>query len=193
MDWDDVREMPFSHDHYVETRQEVDDVIYYCMNDVDSTLALYKHTIGKTDHPLYKGIDKLALRGDIYEEFKIKCFNFNDVKIGEQLIKKSYMESTNIDASTLRNLPKDDITFTFGDCFPDYYKFKTPHFNKFIDSIKDEVIRPGDKDQSFNFKANYLSLTIAKGGLHSNDEPRWFTSNEKYKLIDEDVGLNWSK
>lgn len=187
IDWEDLREMPISHDTVIETKQQVDDIIYYCMNDVDSTEALYEYTMGRTDHPLYKGINKLSLRGDIYEEFKIDCFNYNDVKIGEEIIKTNYIATTNVEKQELKNLTKESNDFTFGDCFPDYYSFKTKHFNDYFDKLKHVKVELDEK-QVFTFKVDYLTLTIAKGGLHSEDSPRWFISNNRYLLRDADVG-----
>jgi len=187
MNWHNLEEMPFEHDHEVETIDELDAIISYCYNDIESTHELYKITIGQTDNPLYKGINKLSLRGDIYEEFKLDCFNYNDVKIGEEIIKKSYLEETGLTFQQVKEIPKSTKTFTFGDCFPSYTKFESKVFNDFIDSIRNVVVTQDEK-QSFNFKVNYLSLTIAKGGLHSEDNPRLFISNNRFLLRDADVG-----
>lgn len=186
LDWHDLREMPIKHDTFIETEEQLNEVISYCYNDVDSTEELYQITRGNTNHPLYKGIDKLALRSDIYEDFKFNCFNYNDVKIGETIMRNNYLESTNKTYQDLKSLRKENNSFTFGDCFPEYAKFESNLFNKFIDSIRNIEVK--NEEQSFTFKANYLTLTIAKGGLHSEDSPRWFISNERYLLKDADVG-----
>lgn len=188
MDWSDIREMNIDHKIGIQSVQELIDCISYCKNDILSTLEVYKITKGETDINFYKGKDKIALRYNIENEFGIKCLNYNDVKIGEQLIQKGYIKSTGIDKNELYSLKKkEDNNFTFKDCFPDYYSFRTPQFNSFIDSIKDVKITQ-DKKQEFKLKINNLTLIIAKGGIHSEDSPRLFKSNSDYLLIDADIG-----
>ncbi|MFK5284160.1 hypothetical protein ACI3PL_31735, partial [Lacticaseibacillus paracasei] len=60
-------------------------------------------TKGDTNHPLYKGIDKIQLRKDIIEEFGINCYNYNDVKIGDEINKVIYSKLNNINK---KELPK---------------------------------------------------------------------------------------
>lgn len=187
MDWHDVREMNIHHSDSVETQEQLDEIISYCFNDIDSTEALFRVTKGLTDLPLYKGIDKINLRINVQEEFKIKCANYNDVKIGETIMKNSYMEAEGIDNTQLYAIHKVKSRFTFGDCFPEYYSFKSKPFNEFISKIQD-VVCTQDEKQKFNLTIGELSLTIAKGGLHSEDDARMFKSNSMYIIRDADVG-----
>lgn len=186
LNWDNIQELPFKHDQDVNAEQ-VKLIEEYCWNDVLVTYELYKITKGDTNLSLYKGIDKIQLRKDIQQEFGIKCINYNDVKIGDELNKYNYCLITGIDK---KELPKPDRvlpSLKYKDCFPEYIKFETPEFNKFIDSIK-EVDLDFKKKQEFKFKYNGTEYTVAKGGLHSNDKPRKIVPDKNEILIDSDVG-----
>ena len=62
MNWEDLREMPIEHTSEVKEEQ-IPDILYYCRNDILSTKEFYWITKGETELKLYKGVDKIQLRG----------------------------------------------------------------------------------------------------------------------------------
>lgn len=190
MDWPNLEDLPFNP-HNILDELYFDKVIRYCMNDVDSTEQLFNLTRGITNNVAlndYKGKDKIQLREDIGKSIGFNITNFNDVKIGERLVKSDYARTNNIKINDLK--PQyHPIDFTFGDCFPENYKFTTPHFNKFIDSIKNVKVNINDDKQEFEFKVNQTTYIIARGGIHSQDGPRLITPTKNQILRDADVGL----
>lgn len=136
----DIEEMPIKHYDQVHDNQ-IKIILDYNLHDVKCTYELYKITKGDTDHPLYKGIDKVKLRDDIQKEFGIKCINYNDVRIGDALNKSNYLKIKRIDKNEIpkpKNVTKE---LTFGDCFPEYTKFESIEFNNFISIIKNIKIK----------------------------------------------------
>jgi hypothetical protein len=184
----DIQDMPIKHTEEVTIEQVNESIIPYNEHDVLSTYELYKITKGDTEHPLYKGIDKIQLRKDIKKEFGINCLNYNDVKIGDEINKLSYCKLANIDKKDLPKPNKEVKSFKFKDCFPDYMKFESLEFNNFIKTISNVVVDL-KKKQSFEFTYNSTTYIIAKGGLHSKDKSRVISSNENEILRDADVGL----
>lgn len=192
IDWPDLRDMPIEHYEPIETREQLDELIYYCKNDVSSTEAFYWISKGETDHPEYKGVDKIQLRKDIQKEFKIKCRNYSDVKIGEEIIKQSYCNATGIEKKYLKDIPKTTPSFTFGDCLPDYIDFETDIFRRFADTVSEEKVRLRSKNQEYVLKVNpYLTLTVARGGIHSVDPRRIFRETPGMIIRDADVGSQY--
>ena len=88
MDLENIEEMPIAHDKESLTAEDIALTKQYCINDVHATHQFYLVTIGETDHPLYKGDNRIELRKDIEEEFGIPCLNYSDSKIGDEMIKK---------------------------------------------------------------------------------------------------------
>ncbi len=185
MDWDNLLEMPIEHTETVSTTQ-IPDILEYCKNDVLSTSQFFKITLGQTDHPLYKGSNRIELRNDIEKEFGVRCINFNDVKIGDEINKQSYLSLTGIDKDDLKIKRAPTNSFMYKDCVPNYISFITSELNEFYDKLKSTIVDINIKQEFIlNFKGT--SYTIAKGGIHSNDTKRILKPNENQILRDADV------
>jgi hypothetical protein len=189
IDWENLQEMPL--EHYDEVNEDqIDDIISYCQNDVKSTKAFYYITLGHTNHPLYKGINKIALRKDIENQFGIKCKNFNDVKIGDEINKQSYLNITGLTKEDLKQRKALITSFKYKDCIPDYVKFQTPELISFFNNIKETVVNPASK-QEFPIKFKGTKYVIAKGGIHSEDPKRILIPTSDQILRDADIGSQY--
>lgn len=203
INWLDLREMPIEHWSDID-KSQIEDILFYCRNDVLSTKAVYWITRGNTDLNLYKGVDKIQLRKDIIQEagFGKQCLNWNDVKIGDQLNMKNYFKLTTYTKRSelydLKNNYKRDHPqqpFTFKDCTPDYITFKTDKFKEFANFVWSEIVsleKDDDKHkQEYLFEHNGTHYTIARGGIHSEDQPRIIIPSENEILRDADVGSQY--
>jgi hypothetical protein len=185
MDLENIEEMPIDHNKIGMTHDDIVTTTGYCLNDVWATYQFYLITIGQTDHPLYKGDNRIELRQDIYEEFGIPCLNYSDSKIGDEMIKKYYCEEKKID---YKELPKKG---TFGNvyvknCIADYVEFQTPELQQFLKNIR--KLKLGIQDdfkEEIHFYDNVYSFM--KGGLHTENKPEVFEADDEYKIIDWDV------
>ncbi len=194
-----IEEMPIHHSQFVTLKQIKEEIIPYNKHDIRATYELYKITKGETDLKLYKGIDKIQLRKDIQSQFGIKCLNYNDVKIGDEINKQSYFKLSGCDKKTLPKPIKSISKYYFKDCFPNYMKFQTLEFNNFINalsnievSLKKETNKNNKaKKQEFEFTYNDTIYTIAKGGLHSKDKPRIIKPLDNEILRDADIGSQY--
>lgn len=187
MDWDNIEDMPISHHDSVDTREKADMIINYCKNDCLSTKRFYEITRGKTELPLYKGIDRLQLRKDVKAEFGFDCTSFDDVKIGDEINKVNYLKTTGISRRELKEKKSIVDSFTFQDCFPNNLKFITQELNDFVNSIRNIQVSIDNK-QEFPFKIGGTSYVMARGGLHSNDSPRLIIPTKDQILRDADIG-----
>jgi len=186
MDLENIEEMPV---HHTKTNMTDDDIQLtkdYCKNDVMATYEFYKVTTGDTDHPLYKGNNQIELRQDIEEEFGIPCLNYSDSKIGDEMIKKFYCQEKNIQYSDLPKKGKFRTEVKVRHCIADYITFQTPKLKDFLKKVSKEVLTMKDEfKESLQFYEN--TYTFAKGGLHTENKPKIFESDEDYEIIDWDV------
>ena len=186
MDLENIEEMPIHHTKTNMTDDEIQQTKDYCRNDIMATYEFYKVTTGDTDHPLYKGNNQIELRQDIEEEFGIPCLNYSDSKIGDEMIKKYYCQERNILYS---DLPKKGMFRTevkMRHCIADYITFQTPELKEFLKKVSKEVLTMKDEfKESLQFYEN--TYTFAKGGLHTENKPKTFESDEDYEIIDWDV------
>ena len=187
-----IEELPIDAKKPILTEEEIEDIIEYCWNDVMATYAGYKVCLGQTEHPDYKGKNKIQLRLDLIDEFKLShtAVNWNDVKIGTELNKKNYMELARINENKLWEkirARKTRTKFQFRDCFPSYTKFETKEFKEFIKRVGGTQVDLNNK-QEFPFHHNGVNYMFAKGGGHSVDKPRQITIKPGQMLMDADVG-----
>lgn len=193
IDMPNIEEMPIHHRDNIKESQ-IQSILNYNMNDVYATYEFYRITIGETNHSLYKGINKIQLRKDIQKTLGIKCINFNDVRIGDEINKLNYSKLTGLDKKKFPKPNKIISKFYFKDCYPSYYKFETLEFNNFINAVGNIEVKLKKsktktiKDQEFEFTFNGTTYLMAKGGLHSKDKPRIIKPNNDEFLKDCDVG-----
>lgn len=190
IDFPNIKEM--SIDHWIEdiTWEQVQDVLAYNENDVMATYEFYLITIGQTEHPLYKGIDKIQLRKDIKEEFKINCINYNDVKIGDNINKTIYCKLSGLDKKELSKTGTFRDVIKVKDCIKIPIQFESEQLKSFYNRFMEIEFNPlklkdsKEKGTKFNFMG--LDITFGFGGIHSIDKPRIICTTSEFYLTDKD-------
>jgi len=186
MDLENIEEMPIHYAKTNLTRDEVFMSLQYCFNDVDATYEFYKITLGDTEHPLYKGNNQLQLRKDIEEEFGISCLNYSDSKIGDEIIKKYYCQEKGIQLSELPRKGFFRKSIHLKNCIAHYVEFETQQLQAFLKDIKKQNLGlQDDFKEHIHFYNNVYSFM--KGGLHTENKPEIFESDDEYEIIDWDV------
>ena len=186
MDLENIEEMPIHHTKIDMTLEDVQLTKEYCKNDIHATYQFYLVTIGKTDHPLYKGNNQIELRQDIEAEFGIPCLNYSDSKIGDEMIKKYYCQEKNIN---YKELPKKGFfrkEVLVKKCIAEYVTFQTDELKDFLSRIKKMKLgMQDDFKEEIHFYGNVYSFM--KGGIHTENKPEVFEANDEYEIIDWDV------
>jgi hypothetical protein len=186
-DWYNIEDMPFEHYDYIESKEDVESILNYNLNDVFFTKQFYDITLGRTTIKAYQDKNKIELRNIIQTEFGLDCINFNDVKIGDEVNKLTYAKLANINKYDLKKVIKSS-KIKVSDCIEPYIYFNRPYLQAFLKKFKEKEFDSNEvaSEKGFNLKIDYLSITLAYGGLHSNDTPRLFESNDEYELVDKD-------
>jgi hypothetical protein len=186
MDYENIEEMPVHHTKVNMTATDRHTTRVYCKNDVMSTYAFYLITVGETEHPLYKEKNQIELRQDIELEFKIPCLNYSDSKIGDEMIKKFYMQEKGIEYKELPRKGYFRKIIAVKNCIADYVEFETPQLQKFLSAIKKRTMTMTDEFlEEIHFYGT--TYTFAKGGLHSVNTPKIFEVDDEHEIIDWDV------
>ena len=188
LDLPSVEEMPIHHSRTNLTLEEIEQVKSYCRNDILSLYQLFKLVLGDTTHPIYKGINQLELRLSIQEEFKIDCLNYSDIKIGDELMKKSYCEEKGIELKDLSKKGTFRKEIKLSNCIPKYVEFKTPILRSLLSDLKKKIINQKSTHE-VTFKYGHLNTeyTIGLGGGHSSNKNQIWEEDENNVIIDLDV------
>lgn len=195
MDAPNVEEMPIHHSVEELSPEEIQLIKDYCRNDIENTHTFYLHTIGEVEHEVYKGVNMIQDRLDIIQEMKLspKAVNYSNVKIGEEINKKMYLDNTGLTEKALYDLKKNRKStagFTYGQCIPDYVEFKTPAFQEFHKRMKKVKVNLNEKEE-YPFSYNGTHYMIAKGGIHSNESYRIVIPPPGWILRDADIGSQY--
>ena len=187
MRMENIEEMPFHHAHWCKQGDE-EQILEYNKNDVLATYKFLLVTLGKTDYPLYKGKNKLELRSSINKKFNVNVLNLGDVPMGEELMLQLYCRATGQNPYQLKKqggTPRSSINLS--ECIPKWCKLESKEFNKFLDTLKNKVIK-GDKGE-FQYSVIFhgISFDFGLGGTHGCIESGVYNSDDKWIILDLDV------
>lgn len=186
MHFPNLEDSPYNHDYEITNREEINNILSYNFNDVEATDAFLDITLGRTDNPLYKGKDKIQLRVNIQKVFNLKCLNFNDVKIGDEINKLNYIKATGRDINEIKRSITPRTIIYFRDCIPEFIKFESKQLSDFLNRMKEKSISgtKGEFSEIVIYKG--VKFKLGQGGLHTDDRPRKIIPNLEEELEDRD-------
>jgi hypothetical protein len=173
--WKKVQDLPFVYNAKIFV-SEFDNIIDYCINDVEFTHHLFE-----------KSKTPIDFRIRMSSKLNHNVMNYSDVKIGEYINRITYEK---LSGRNYKNF-KDERTYHSGkfylkDIIPNDISFKSKIFQDFFDELQTASFnRDEDLDRYINL--SNLTIKFAKGGLHSEDLPR-IVKNTKGYLCELDIG-----
>ena len=176
MNYPNVMEMPISHTKDDITLDEIDSILEYNLNDVLSTFEFYK-----------KSLDKINLRKSLNAKYDLKCLNFPDSKIGEQLTLKLYTEAVNGDIWEIKKMRTKRNSIVLKDCIFDYIKFNSKEFSNFLEELKSKTIKETKGELKYSVIYKGFKYDFGSGGIHGCIKSGLYESDDKYIIIDADV------
>lgn len=188
---ENVEDMPFDHRYEVETEEEIEKILSYNKSDVIATNKFLDVTQGETDISIYKGKNLLHLRYAIQKKYRIPCINYDNIKLGTELILKLYCEKFNKNPQIIRKLSTPRPIIKLKECFPQWMSFETSKFNKLISEFSETTIFDGDIKDKFKFYNIYNGIKIiyGAGGAHACIKPGVYNADEEYGIYDVDIDL----
>lgn len=184
-----VEDMPYDHTYWITTTKEIDEVLSYNKNDVDATNEFLNVTLGNTNLPLYSGKNKLELRLAIKKKFKVNGLNFNDIKLGTELILKLYCEKFKINPKDIRKLKTPRKKIYLKECLPQWMNFQTNKFDSVVKEFSNIVIHNGETKGKVDFSVIYHGIKIdyGTGGAHACIKPGVYDSDDEFGIYDVDI------
>lgn len=170
-----IVEMPIHHTQAIQTEKELQQVLDYNLQDVKVTRALAEELK-----------EQINLRIWVQQTYQLSCMSKDAPKIAQELILKSYSESTRQNKWELskRRYFKPDPLY-LKDWLP-VIQFKTPFFQQVYQDMTESI--NGFKREYLykNPDGSYLKLSYGIGGLHSlNTNEKWISTPKlQVKTID---------
>lgn len=176
MNFPNVQDMPYSHEHKVTEQYEVEQILDYNLNDVEATKLFYTKTI-----------DKLELRKGLLRKYRLNCLNYPDSKIGEELMLKLYCQYTGKKESSVRRLRTHRKSIKFSDCIPSYIKFSTPEFQELLEYLRGIEVQELKDSFKYSLDYNGFVFDLGVGGIHGCVKAGVYKETEDRIIVDADV------
>ena len=156
---------------------EIDNMIEYNINDVESTTEL-----------LNRLKDDVQLRLFIEKEYGIDALSMDSVKFGETLLLKKYCEETKLSEQYVKTLRSPMDYIPLKDVILPFISYKNPKLQDILKDMKSKVVYSKErKGYEKKFVLSNVRYSIGVGGLHSLHTPRIFVPNDNEFIGHSDV------
>ena len=156
---------------------QIDDMIKYNINDVDSTAELLNRL--KAD---------IELRLFIESEYGIDALSMDSVKFGETLLAKKYCEATGIQMKELKEMRSPMDYIPLKDVILPIISYKNPILQDVLSEMKEQTIYSKiRKGYEKKFVLSNVVYSIGVGGIHSLHRPKIFHPNDDEFIGHSDV------
>ena len=175
MQYHNVQEYEGNFDDYLPD-EEIDKMLGYNLNDVDSTLELLNRC--------KKDID---LRIGIQQEYGVDVLSKDGMSIGTEILKIKYLEKTKKQWYQIKDLrsPCDEIELSKV-IFP-FIQYETPVLQNLLSEMKMQKVSPGRKGYEKHFLLDSVEVTVGVGGIHTKNVPEAIIPKDDELLLDSDV------
>jgi hypothetical protein len=173
MDWKNIVEMPIHHSTMISSLDQIEQIIYYCKNDVSSTKNIMK--ISKK---------QIALRKSLTEEYNINLFSASEPKISKELFAYFLSKKTGIKKHDLKQLRTKREQIVVKDIILPYIKFQTATFQKLLNRFNEVIVYPDKTKGGFAYSIQYkgVKTDFGLGGIHGA-KPRTVVNSDKDMIL----------
>jgi hypothetical protein len=177
MDWDNLLDMPIEHTEHIENYEQINTIIDYCINDVESTAAIYN-----------RSTSQIKLRKALSKQYNINLFSASEPRISKEIFMfymRSKMKITKYDFKKLRT---HRTSINCGDIILPYISFKTEKFNNLLHKLQNTKLDPEYLKGQFNFTVDYKNVKthFGLGGVHGACKDV-YKSDDEYIIMSSDV------
>lgn len=156
---------------------EIDKMIEYNINDVESTCALLNQLKGD-----------IELRLFIEEEYGIKALSSDSVKIAETLLAKQYCDATGMSFKELKDMRSPMDYIPLKDVILPVISYKNQILQDVLADMKSQVVCSLErKGYEKKFVLSNVVYSIGVGGIHSIHTPKIFRPNDDEFIGHSDV------
>ena len=154
---------------------EIDNIISYNINDVNSTNQL-----------LLLNQKNIDLRIGIHNEYGINAMSMDGVGIGNEILKTKYLQATNKKWSEVKDLSSPCNIVDLNEIILPKILFETEILQNLLNEIKTLRINLNKKwNKQFYFHDSLISMGL--GGLHNLSKPEIIIPNDDECLLDIDA------
>lgn len=156
---------------------EIDNMIEYNINDVESTTEL-----------LNRLKDDVQLRLFIEKEYGIDALSMDSVKFGETLLLKKYCEETRLSEQYVKTLRSPMDYIPLKDVILPFISYKNPKLQDVLEDMKSQIVYSKErKSYEKKFVLSNVRYSVGVGGIHSLHTPQIFVPSDNEYIGHSDV------
>jgi len=183
--WPLIFEFGKSWTDRINSPEEIEELLAYNLNDVEITEEFFKEI--KED---------INLRAFMSAKYGVDVISKPEQKVADVVLRKLYEEKTGVPDRVFSQRRTQRMNkIDFGEIIDPSISFHNENLQDLLSDLKDtelDVFARGNEGyESADFERHVtvgnMVYKVAKGGLHSENEPEFLESTEDVKLIDADV------
>ena len=176
MDWENVEEMPHPHFKPVENQEQLQDIITYCINDVQSTKKILEHSK-----------EQIELRKTLTNEYGIDLYSASEPRISKELFLFFLEKKLGWDKAEIKRLRTKRDEIYLGQCILPYIKFQTPEFQKIHDYFRTKVVTSTKDKLRFTLDYKGVKTDYGLGGIHGAKDAGVYEAHPGWTIMTSDV------
>jgi hypothetical protein len=144
--------------------EDIDDMISYNINDVESTTQLLNQLKGQIDLRLF-----------IEEEHGIDCLSMDSVKMAETFLLEKYSERSGIPKNVIKEMRSPMDYIPLRDVILPFISYKNPKLQSLLEEMKEQVVYSKErKGYEKEFVLSNVVYSVGVGGIHTKHDPKIF-------------------
>lgn len=191
MDWHNVEEMPHPHNEPVRDAETLQEVIDYCINDVESTKAIFKLEDSKGEKVMSSQIN---LRAQLSKKYNLSLYSASEPRISKDIFLHFLSEKLGRDKKEIRDLRTYRSKVILRDIILPYIKFETPEFISVLNWFKSlevdtRILEEDDKKSGPKHRMMHKDVPTdyALGGIHGCIKSGVYEAGPGKKIMTADV------
>jgi len=176
MDWQNVEEMPHHHSKPVENDQQLQDIITYCINDVQSTKKIFDYSK-----------EQIELRKTLTNEYGIDLYSASEPRISKELFLFFLEKKLGWDKTEIKRLRTKRDEIYLGQCILPYIKFQTAEFQKIHDYFRTKVVTSTKDKLKYTLDYKGVKTDYGLGGIHGAKDAGVYQAQPGWTIITSDV------
>lgn len=178
MDWENLLDMPIDHTTEIKTKEEIDTIVEYCINDVASTKEIFNRSHAQ-----------IKLRKELTDKYNINLYSASEPRIAKELFAYYLAQKLRMNTKEVKGLKTYRSVINVKDLILPYIKFETPVFNQALQKFKSLELDPMRLKGQFRHTLEHdgVHTTFALGGIHGARKSGVYKSDDDHIIMTSDV------
>jgi hypothetical protein len=178
IDWPNLQDSPYKHNHYVADEKELGEIISYCYNDCEATKAILLKCRGEVD-----------IRHELSLTYGIDLYSASEPRLAKDLFLHFLSETLGTPKKDLKKWSTFREDILIGDIILPEIAFHRQEFKMLLKNFRKKVVRGDQLRGAFEYNVRYrgISIDYGMGGIHGMTETGIYKTTDTHIIKSCDV------